>query len=191
MTMTKAESAKITDLLPEILLIKDAVLREAVTEIWFECWQESAWPDLEKVPKNTELPIKRTLVTHSRSVAQLAIKSAEVIKTFHGIDFDQDALIAASLLHDVSKMYENDPSADGKASKDSPQSRLIQHGAYGAHKAWEKHLSVEIIHNILAHTRASRTIPATWEAILVHYVDYLDSDALLFDDNHPLLLGKH
>jgi hypothetical protein len=33
-------------------------------------------------------------------------------------------------------------------------------------------------------------MPSTWEAIIVHYVDYLDSDALLFTHGKKLLLTK-
>lgn len=186
---TTEELSTVSALLPEIDLIENAELRAAVAEIWFETWQDSPWQSLADVPKNSELPAHRKLVTHTRSVTRLALASAEIIKEHHGIDFDRDTLVAAAILHDVSKLLENEPEDGGRARK-SRLGKLIQHGAFGMHKAWEKNLPLDLVHNILVHTRASRTLPATWEAILVHYVDYLDSDALLFDDGKKLLLTK-
>ncbi len=185
-----ADSISIRAALPEIDLIKDEELRRAVIEIWAETLQESVWTDLEAVPKNAELPGIRKLAVHTRSVTQLALACATVIKEQHGIDFDQDKLVAAAILHDVSKLLENEPQEENDDARKSKFGKLIQHGEFGAHKAWEKHLDIEIVHNILVHTRASRTLPSTWEAIVVHYVDYLDSDALLFTHGKKLLLTK-
>jgi putative nucleotidyltransferase with HDIG domain len=177
-------------ILPEVFLIKDEELRRAVIEIWEETLRESNWTDLEDVPKNAELPGTRKLAVHTRSVTQMALACATVIQERHEISFDQDKLIAAAILHDVSKLLENEPQEGNVDARKSQFGRLIQHGEFGAHKAWDKHLDIEIVHNILAHTRASRVMPSTWEAIIVHYVDYLDSDALLFTHGKKLLLTK-
>jgi putative nucleotidyltransferase with HDIG domain len=191
-TVTSDEIAEIEELLPEIKLIEDKKLRIATAQIWHECWRESVWADgpLAEVPKNTELPPARKLILHTRSVTQLAFSAAEIMQANHGLDYNRDILISAAILHDVCKLYENAPGPDGEPAQHSREGELIQHGVYGAFKAWEKDLPLELVHNIVVHTRGSKTLPQTWEALIVHYVDYLDSDSLLFNHGKKLLLTK-
>lgn len=175
--------------LPELKLISDAKLREATAQIWAETLRESAWSSLQDPPKNPEtLPPNRRLLEHTRSVALQALAVAKVVQEIHGIDFNQDELVSAALLHDVSKLLEYGPTAEGAGK--TRTGKRIQHGILGAVKAMEHGLSEDLVHNIIVHTHNSRYLPQTWEAILVHYVDYLDSDALLFTEGRPLLLKK-
>jgi putative nucleotidyltransferase with HDIG domain len=192
MTVTTEQIAEIEELIPEIKLIEDETLRTATGEIWYECWKEGIWADgpLDEVPKNTELPPERKLIQHTRSVTQLALSAAEILHANHGMDFDRDIVISAAILHDVCKLYENEWADDGESAQHSREGEMIQHGVYGAFKAWEKHLPLELVHNIVVHTRGSKTLPKTWEALIVHYVDYLDSDSLLFTHGKKLLLTK-
>ena len=190
--LTSDQLAGIEGLLPEIRLIADARLRTATAEIWYEAWQESAWSGgpLTAVPKNTQLPPERKLIQHTRSVTQLALSAAEILRANHGLETDRDILVAAAILHDVCKLYENEPAPDGGAARHSRAGDLIQHGVYGAFKAWEKDLPLDLVHNIVVHTRGSRTLPQTPEALIVHYVDYLDSDSLLLHHDLKLLLTR-
>jgi putative nucleotidyltransferase with HDIG domain len=162
---------------PELLGIEDATLRENVADIWIEVLAESAWERLEDVPKNPYgIPASENLVAHTRAVTRLALAVAEVTKELRDVPYDRDELIATANLHDVSKLMEFEPSESGGQA--SRFGHLIQHGTYGAHKMWQKGLPIEMVHNILAHTFTSRYVPQTWEAVIVHYVDYLDSDGL-------------
>jgi putative nucleotidyltransferase with HDIG domain len=190
--VTDDQIGEIEALLPEISLIEEDRLRIATAEIWYEAWKESVWADgpLTEVPKNTELPPERKLIQHTRSVTQLALASAEILKANYGLDFDRDLLISAAILHDVCKLYETELRADGKSSQHSAAGKLIQHGVYGAFKAWEKDLPLDLVHNIVSHTRSSKTLPKTREALIVHYVDYLDSDTLLLNHGLKLLLTR-
>ncbi len=184
-----AEIAAIERDLPELQLIRDPKLRKATAEIWAETLRESGWEAIADTPKNPEsLPPSRRLLEHTRSVALQALAVAQIVEKLHGIEFNQDELVAAALLHDVSKLLEYGPTNDG-AGKTTTGKR-IQHGILGAVKAMEHGLSEDLVHNIIVHTHNSRYLPQTWEAILVHYVDYLDSDALLFAEGRPLLLKK-
>lgn len=162
---------------PELLGIDDAALRDDVVDIWLEVLEESAWGRLGDVPKNPYgIPATESLVDHTRTVTRLALAVAEVTEELRGTTYDRDELIATANLHDVSKLMEFEPSEDG--GRASRFGHLIQHGTYGAHKMWQKGFRVEMVHNILAHTFTSKYVPQTWEAVIVHYVDYLDSDGL-------------
>lgn len=178
--------AHIASALPEVNEIRSERTRRQVLQVWAEIWRESSWRTLQDVPKNPCSVGDRPLLPHVRSVARQALATAEIIKEFHGISYDRDVLVAASLLHDVSKLVEYEMTDAGASP--SRRGELIQHGIYGAHVAWVKGMSDEIVHSIIAHTRKSNTLPSTWEAIVVHYVDYLDSDALLWEAGGELLL---
>ena len=180
---------ELEQLLPELALINDPGLRGVVSDIWNECWHEGSWRSIEDVPKSTQLP-ERRLVQHTRSVARISLAAAQTLREIHGIPFHRDMLVAAALLHDVSKLVENELGPDGKSSVHSSLGRLVQHGVLGAFKAWQRDLPIELVHAIITHTRSSNVRPQTWEAVIVHYVDYLDSDCLSLHHGRPLLLNR-
>jgi len=192
MTEATVEAETLADVetaLPELALIQDLALRHATAEIWAETLAESDWGTIADAPKNPEnLPTHRRLLEHSRSVALQALAVAKIVQDVHGIGFDQDILVAAALLHDVSKLLEYGPTDSGAGK--TPTGQRLQHGFLGALKAFQHGMPQDLVHNIIVHTRHSHDLPKTWEAIIVHYVDYLDSDALLFAEGQPLLLQK-
>lgn len=185
---------RIRELIPEIALIVDPALREAVESIWQQAWRGSDWVELTDVPKNPtsprapqRVPDAWTLVTHTRAVVQLALPAAETIKALHGIDFDRDALLVLAVLHDVSKLLEYTGTRD--AITKSRTGELIQHGIYGAFLMWQHGLPVELVHGVISHTPSSNVLPQTHEALVVRYVDFLDTDSMLLDAGEKLFLS--
>lgn len=184
---TAEDLAYIAKIFPELSQITDETLRHEVARIWAEVWHESTWERIEDAPKNPNVPGK-PLYAHVRSVTRQAVATADIMKEIHGKDYDNDVLVAGGLLHDVSKLVEYQASADGAAK--SHKGKLIQHAVYGAHKAWEHGLPEEVVHIVVSHTHSSGVRPITWECVVIHYVDYLDSDALLYQAGKPLLLQR-
>jgi len=188
-TASKTTPEQVLATFPELQEIADADLRAAVVDIWREVLDESDWSSLDEVPKHPlKLPASSTLVTHTRAVTQMSLAIAETVERVRGISYDRDQLIAAANLHDVSKLLEFEPSETGGTA--SRFGYLIQHGFYGAHKMWEKGLPLEMVHNVIAHTLTSRYVPQTWEAVIVHYADYLDSDGENLLHGIPLNIKK-
>jgi putative nucleotidyltransferase with HDIG domain len=188
-TVSRTDAEYVASLFPELEQISDPSLREKVVDIWVEVWHESSWEKIEDAPKNpANLPDNRSLVDHTRAVTLEALAAAKVLEEVHHISLDHDTIVAASLLHDVSKLVEYERGDDG--ARTSQTGRLIQHAVYGAHKAWTRDLPEEIVHIIVSHTQNSRKAPRTLECAVVHYVDYLDTDALLFDAGEPMLVAK-
>lgn len=179
--------AYIAEVYPELDQLHDATLRTKVARIWSEVWHESTWKRIEDAPKNPNVPGK-PLYAHIRSVTRQALATAEIMKEIHGKDYDHDTLVAGGLLHDVSKLVEYEASGDGAVK--SKRGKLIQHAVYAAHKAWEHDLPEEVVHILVSHTHSSGVRPITWECVVIHYVDYLDSDALLYQAGKPLLLQR-
>ena len=169
---------------PELDEIKDDHLRNTVAEIWIETAAEMPWSDLGEIPKNSKGEAGRNLMAHIRGVTQMALQICEIAKTLHNTPYDRDIMVAACLLHDVSKIveYEPDPDqpGDNKMPRPARSSRIgknIQHGVYAAHKILAKGLSPELAHLVITHTHASNKRGRTWEAAALFYADFADSDA--------------
>lgn len=176
------------ELLPEIEQLGHATLRAAVTSIWRDAWQSSAWESLGEVPKSPDLPEKRTLVTHTRAVAQIATRIAEVETAAHDLAIDTDTVLAIALLHDVSKLHEFEKAEGG--AQPSRTGRLYQHGFLAAHWMAEAGLGENVIHGVIAHTPLSAVVPQTQEAVIVHYADFVDSDVQLLDAGRTLFCKR-
>ncbi|MFP6888366.1 MAG: HD domain-containing protein [Nitrospinota bacterium] len=176
----------IRQLFPEVDQIQDQRLRDGVVEIWLEVAAETAWERFEDIPKNLTLEKHMTLTGHIQGVTRMALPMADIAEDLHGIAVDRDLLIASCLLHDISKPLECEadpggPPGGGSAlpAKKTEFGEKIQHGVYGAHKIWEKNLpkATELVHLVITHTRASNTRSASYEASLLFYADWGDSDA--------------
>jgi hypothetical protein len=181
--------SQIRALLPEIAAIGDPVLAGAVVDIWLEFWEQSAWERLEDVPKNPKSLADRPLLAHVRAVTQQAIAVGRIVQAQHGIAVDMDLLTAAALLHDVSKLREYAPEA-GTPGVATRYGTLIQHGIGTAASVLHRGLPLDLAHLIITHTEASALPPRTIEAVILHYVDYADSDVLLMAEGQPLLLHR-
>ncbi|WP_248930758.1 HD domain-containing protein [Paenibacillus hamazuiensis] len=175
----------IIEALPELQLIGNEDYKQAVVDIWEEAYRESGWEHIEDVPKN-DIVTAFSNLQHTRSVTLQAIACADIIEKIHRISVNRDDLITASLLHDISKCFEY--AREGKHK--TRYAKLMQHGVYTVHKAIEHRLPLEIQHMIVTHTVASKILPQTVEALILHYVDYLDSDILLHAINKPIFLKK-
>ena len=176
--------AEISRLFPELNEITDASLRQGVVKIWVEVAGECAWSRLEDVPKNLDAESYRRLIDHIRGVTRMALALAEIAKQEHGTAYNRDHLIAACLLHDVSKLVEIEPDPEGKPTngpalpaRKSAIGEKIQHAVYATHKIFEKRLPLDVAHLVLTHTHASNVRSKSVEAAYLFYADYADSDA--------------
>mgnify|MGYP001076144435 CR=1 FL=1 len=174
----------IVEALPELELIQNEEYKKAVIDIWEETYKKSEWERLEDVPKNNKVRAYSN-VQHTRSVTLQAIACAEIVENIHNIEVDKDVLITSSLLHDISKVFEYDNNGNK-----TNYGKMMQHGVYSVSKAAEHRLPLEIQHCIVTHTELSKVMPQTIEALILHYVDYLDSDLLSHVLHLPLALKR-
>jgi putative nucleotidyltransferase with HDIG domain len=188
-TIAPARRARILDLLPEIAQIGREAWREAVIAIWDETWEESAWEDPADCPKSAKEVHDVSNVQHTRNVTNQALATAAIVEATYGADIDRDVLLTGALLHDVSKMLESDRGPDG-IPRPNRTGALVQHGVLAAAKAHAYGLPDEVIHILVCHTHQSQTVPSTHEAIIVHYVDFLDSDVLLLQRDKRLFAKR-
>lgn len=185
--VTDADRTYVRALFPELAEIGDRDLATSVVEIWAETWKESPWDRIEDAPKNPEtVDPRHKLVPHTRAVTVQGIAMAKAVQQFHDIPVNLDYVIAGCNLHDVSKLLEYAPQGGGSGK--SEFGALVQHAAYGVHKALAHGLPLELVHIVGSHTTQSRLAPRTTEAIIVYYADYADSDALMLEAGQRLLL---
>ena len=172
---------------PEISEIQDEQLRTAVVAIWLEACNDGKVEDLKKIPKNVD-NIGYTLVNHTRVVTRLCMETARLIKELHNIEVNMDMLLAGALLHDVSKVMEIN--VEGENFRTSEFGTKIQHGFYAAYKAYEKQLPLELQHMLITHTPKSHVMPQSLEAVILHYIDFTDTDVLNQSLGIPLMLKR-
>lgn len=182
----RTNADEIRALFPEVAQIQDPALRDGVVDIWLNLAQETAWERFEDIPKNLKEEKHMTLIGHIQGVTKMALAMAGIAESLHGVEVDRDLLIASCILHDISKPLESAPDPGGPPTGTSvPPGKItefgekIQHGVYGAHKIWEKGLpkATELAHLVITHTRTSNTRSKSYEAALLFYADWADSDA--------------
>ena len=107
---------------PEIQWIKDARLREQVTETWIKALERSPLKadDLNHIPFTLLVPnCPITFMEHKRCVVHIARHSAEAMQEFMGrsLPIDIDTVIAGAILADVGKLLEYELGPDGKSRR--------------------------------------------------------------------------
>jgi len=174
-------------LFPEVSEIQDPKLQKGVIDIWLDIAAAAPWNRFEDVPKNLAAEKYRPLLSHIRGVTKMALSLAEIAKNLHGTPYDRDLLISACLLHDATKVIETEPDAEsapaGEAVLPARKSKIgkaLPHAALAMHMVLEKGLPVELAHLVITHTHACNERGVGWEASVLFYADFADTDAGIF-----------
>ena len=181
-TLTNNQIAQTFPLIEEIT---DKSLKQGVYEIIKEIAQEMKWDSFYDIPKNLDHERNRSLVVHINGVTEIALSMAEMYKRTQSLNFNKDLLLASCLLHDISKPVECEPDTSIKKNsnstvlpgKKSEIGNFMPHASYAAHKVLEKKLGFELAHIVTTHTHASNVRGMGWEAAVLFYADFVDSDA--------------
>ena len=191
-----ADSIDPSDFLPESKFNRDAMferllkLTETIETLYLKNLLEAFWNDDEFVSKFKRAPAAKKmhhayiggLIEHTLSMARLADKIAE---HYQYIGIDRDILVTGAILHDIGKISE----FDYKVKIDySDEGRLLNHIVIGVQMIEEKLRNIKnfpdeqallIKHMIVSHhgTRefGSPEPPKTIEAVLLNYIDEIDS----------------
>ena len=196
MTVCPAESVDLSDFLPatslnvddlfERLVKKtDTLQNDHLKKLFRVFWEDKDFVrDFKKAPaaKNMHHAYLGGLLVHTVSMVFLADKIAE---HYRGGSIDRDLLIAGAILHDIGKLrefeylYKIDYTDEG---------RLLSHIVIGLKMIDEKldklqnfpkELEILLKHLVVSHHGSrefgSPEVPKTIEAILLNYVDEIDS----------------
>lgn len=125
------------------------------------------------------------LLEHILSICRIMNFLGDHYRAYYGPALNKDLLILGAIFHDIGKVEELDWE---RGTEYSHSGRLIGHLVQGCElvdrfiakiPAFPEELRLQIKHQILAHhgklEYGSPKVPATVEALLVHYIDDLDS----------------
>jgi 3'-5' exoribonuclease len=125
------------------------------------------------------------LLEHTLSVCRILDQLARHYRLYYGHAVSRDLMLLGGLFHDIGKIYEL---AFERGTEYSKEGQLIGHHVQGcelvdrmtaAIPGFPSELKLHVKHMILAHhgklEYGSPKVPHTLEALLVHYVDDLDS----------------
>jgi putative nucleotidyltransferase with HDIG domain len=185
---TDPQRARIVELLSAVEQISDAELREAVISVWVQLWRKSAWEDVEDCPfsKGFATGPKYSLVKHTKSVTNNALRMAETLEEDFDVTVDMDRLLAICLLHDVSKLVEHDD-VDGVGVK-SAVGLTFPHAMLGGVEATRLGIDDIIVKTIVLHPyHPPHTFvkPTCVEHLLQHWADLGTADPLFFLMDQP------
>jgi len=176
--------------IPEFNLIADADLREKTIQTWELAMREGEWTleALTRMPFSLLInPCPVNFIEHTRAVAQMAIKSAEVIVDLYGerVPVNMDILISGGILRDVGKLVEYEEREPGVFVQ-TAEGKMLRHPFTGVELAVRCGLPVEVQHIIAAHAEEGDKVKRTTEATIVHHADFISFHAVL-----RLGQGKH
>lgn len=181
---TEIDIIKYKDILYKYVnAIQSEPIRQFVSNILEKNWKRfSIWPAATNVHHN----YMSGLLQHSVNVVKNAYNIA-----FNYTDIDLDIVLASAILHDIGKIYEYDE--DGSISGEG---KLFDHINIGTRMLFEEYYHgkdsvynfserdiYSIAHVILSHHGklewGSPRTPATQEAMIVHYADYIDTNMFI------------
>ncbi|MEM5798322.1 MAG: HDIG domain-containing protein [Candidatus Aenigmatarchaeota archaeon] len=175
--------------------IKDKELRQKVIEILKH--PSLSNPKFRQKPaKLSECPASLNwhhvyeggLVRHTYAVTKMCIAIAQNFKDIYGYEMDMDSLIAASLVHDIGKLWSMRKDKTWVANEIS-----LDHTVLGTAELYARGFPEKVIHIVASHFgEQGPTPPQTPEAILFHHIDLLNATlntTKSTDDIIRLILG--
>lgn len=117
---------------------------------------------------SANLTAERDILNHSVALADLCIKTSEIISEKYGIPINVDNLIAAAILHDIMHLYEYKRTEAGIEHT----GLTLDHTTLAVAELYHRGFPEELIHIIAAHAgEAGLTAPRNYEALIFHHLD--------------------
>jgi 7,8-dihydroneopterin 2',3'-cyclic phosphate phosphodiesterase len=125
------------------------------------------------VPTSCLGPVERDVVNHTVALTELCIETADIFEKNYGLKLKKDFLIAASILHDLMKVFEY---KKDKAGNLEPTGIMLDHTMLAVAELYARDFPEEVIHIVASHYgEAGPTPPRTFEALVFHHLDTLTS----------------
>lgn len=180
----KYSTIQIAELFPDLMKIKDAVLRDKVAAVWAEALTSGCggkgwtFDEIRAIPFTLLAgPIDLRFVEHLNSCCKQCIAIAGVLGEVFGarVPVNLDLLIAGSLLADVGKMLEFDKDPAGKVVK-GRFGDLLRHPFSGVALCYKHGIPAEVMHIVATHSHEGDKVDRTIESWIFHHADFIDFD---------------
>jgi 7,8-dihydroneopterin 2',3'-cyclic phosphate phosphodiesterase len=165
--------------------IEDKTLREKVVEFLkdlrlsskhFKKYPKENLKDagsLFIIPTSGLGPVERDIVNHTVALTDLCIKASENFEKNYGLKMKKDFLIAASIVHDLMKVFEYKRDNKGELE---PTGIMLDHTMLAVAELYSRDFPEEVIHIVASHFgEGGPTPPRTFEAVIFHHLDSLVS----------------
>ncbi len=186
MSGQKGKGKKPSQLIPEILEIRDKSLREKVEQVWLAAEKASLFsmgkaPNFPTrgypAPGHSHPEMTRySLLDHTRLVVAMAGDIARRVEEAYGMKMNRDLLLAAAIIHDADKMVFF--TRKGKEIVVSDVGTRIPHGVLTTKWALDVGMPLEVTHAVISHSGRSSMFPKTLEGLVVLYADIIAADIL-------------
>jgi 7,8-dihydroneopterin 2',3'-cyclic phosphate phosphodiesterase len=165
--------------------IKDVELRKKVVEFLKD--PKLSHKDFKKYPRmkieeagsvftvggpSGATSVERDVLTHTISLVNLCMSTAEVFEKTYGIPINKDHLLAAAILHDIPKIFEWKKGEQGFEHTGV----MLDHTMLGVAEFYFRGFPEGVIHIIASHFGESGpTPPRNFEALILHHLDNMAS----------------
>jgi putative nucleotidyltransferase with HDIG domain len=177
-------TARIAELFPNLMDIRDPALRDKVAAVWSEALAVGCggkgwtFDEIRAIPFTLLAgKIDLRFVEHLNSCCKQCIAIAAVLKEVFGtrVPVNLDVLIAGSLLADVGKMLEFDKDAAGRVIK-GPFGDMLRHPFSGVALCYKHGIPAEVMHIVATHSHEGDKVERTIESWIFHHADFIDFD---------------
>jgi hypothetical protein len=174
----------IAQLFPDLMQIKDAVLRDKVAAVWNEALTTGCggkgwtFDELRAIPFTLLAgDIDLTFIEHLNSCCKQCIVIAKVLNECFGnrVPVNLDHLIAGSLLADCGKPLEFDKDTAGKVIQGN-FGALLRHPFSGVAMCYKHGIPAEVMHIVATHSHEGDKVQRSIESIIFHHADFVDFD---------------
>jgi len=125
------------------------------------------------IPTSGMGPVERGLVEHTVALTELCIKVVDIFQKNYGLKLNKDFLVAASILHDLMKVFEYKRDKSGELE---PTGIMLDHTMLAVAELYMRDFPEEIIHIVASHFgEGGPTPPRSFEAVIFHHLDSLVS----------------
>lgn len=180
---TDAELERIREELPELDLLGSAEMQRQVAAVWVSLMRESSYDRIGDVPTLPGLPAY-DLARHTRHVVRNCVALLETLTEFWGFTCDREALVAAALTHDASKVVELE-GADGNPTE---LGRALPHAQLAAVRCLEAGLPPKVAYIVAYHPYTPPHVhvrPRHVEFVLLSWADLAAVDPIFHVEGQP------
>jgi hypothetical protein len=181
--VTEDDRAHVRSELPEIELLADADDQERVAGIWASFLKVSSYATIGEAPAFPGLPAY-DLARHTRQVVKNSLFLGDSMTEFWGIGYDREALLAAALTHDASKLVER----EGPDGRETEIGAALLHAQLAGVRCLEFGLSPKVAYLVTHHPFTPPHIhvkPKYNEFVLLSWADICAADSVFFHEGKP------
>jgi hypothetical protein len=181
--VTEDDRAHVRSELPEIELLADADDQERVAGIWASFLKVSSYATIGAAPAFPGLPAY-DLARHTRQVVKNSLFLGDSMTEFWGIEYDREALLAAALTHDASKLVER----EGPDGRETEIGAALLHAQLAGVRCLEFGLSPKVAYLVTHHPFTPPHIhvkPKYNEFVLLSWADICAADSVFFHEGKP------